>query len=144
MYLGTYGDIADRSRYLGHVYIITSYKFLYDVIPCPCHDKFLCNWMSLRVLAWRWVERQFPTIFTHKGLMVSYVWRNIQKELVQSSLSNFKHSTERGHTYCLGPWVWAQNLAGHLFIYFLSICLLFTLFTVMRLYCFYTNTFGQK
>ena len=32
-------NIATSSRYPGHVYIIISYKLLYDVITYPCHDK---------------------------------------------------------------------------------------------------------
>ena len=66
IYIGTYGDISTSIRYLGHVYIITSYKLLYDVITYPCHEKiYMQRTRSLQVLAWRWVERHFPTIFTH-------------------------------------------------------------------------------
>ena len=58
------------------MYIITSYKLLYDVIIHPCHVKiYMQLTRSLQVLAWRWVERHFPTIFTHQGLTLSYVFK---------------------------------------------------------------------
>ena len=39
IYLDAYEGIAARSRYLGHVYIITSYRIFYDVIIYHCHSK---------------------------------------------------------------------------------------------------------
>ena len=54
-YIPGYEDITVRSRYLRHVYIITFYRILYDVITYPCRNKIICNWKSLRVLASRWV-----------------------------------------------------------------------------------------
>ena len=89
IYLGIYGDIATSSRYPGHVYIIISYKLLYDVVTYLCHDKiYMQLTRSLQVLPWRWVERHFPAIFTHLHNEWC-LWRNIREELVQSSLSNF-------------------------------------------------------
>ena len=96
-----YGDIATSSRYPGHVYIIISYKLLYDVITYPCHDKiYMQLTRSLQVLAWRWVERHFPAIFTHLGLTMSYVseetfGKNWCRVVCQTS----KLSTEHGHSY---------------------------------------------
>ena len=101
IYLGTYGDIAASSRYPGHVYIITSYKLLYDVITYPCHGKiYMQLTRNLRVLAWRWVERHFPAIFTHHGLTMSYVSEETyRKNWCRVVCQTFKLSTERGHSY---------------------------------------------
>ena len=93
--------LSYHSRYPGHVYIIISYKLLYDVITYPCHDKiYMQLTRSLQVLAWRWVERHFPAIFTHLGLTMSYVseetfGKNWCRVVCQTS----KLSTEHGHSY---------------------------------------------
>ena len=103
IYLGAYGDIAASSMYLGHnyIYITTSYKLLYDVIIYPCHDKiYMQLTRSLQVLAWRWVERHFPTIFTHQGLTMSYVFEEtFRKNRCRVVCQTFKLSTKRGHSY---------------------------------------------
>ena len=122
--------------YLGHVYIIASYESLYDVLTYPCHDKiYMQLTRSLQVLAWRWVERHFPTIFTHQGFKMSYVSEEtFRKNWCRVVCQTFKLSTERDiatiRPMDLGPkFSWS-------FVSFISlISLLFTLFPVMIFYC---------
>ena len=99
--LGT--DFIDNLRVMfqGHVYIITPYRLLYDVITYPCHDKmYMQLTRSLYVLAWRWVERHFPIIFTHQGFKTSYVSEEtFRKNWCRANCQTFKLPTELGHSY---------------------------------------------